>query len=76
MDKEVVRKITTTPGRMLLLEILPRNAKVPFDLISRLLTKNSPRFRPSPEFQKVSTASVSWRWVMARRRTRMSPRPR
>jgi DNA-directed RNA polymerase subunit beta' len=37
--KAVVRKITTTPGRMLLLEILPRHAKVPFDLISRLLTK-------------------------------------
>ena len=35
----VVRLVDTTPGRMLLSEILPRNVNVPFDLINRLLTK-------------------------------------
>ena len=31
--------VETTPGRMLLSEILPRNPKISFDLINRLLTK-------------------------------------
>jgi len=31
--------VETTPGRMLIEEILPRNSKVNFDLINRLLTK-------------------------------------
>jgi DNA-directed RNA polymerase subunit beta' len=31
--------VVTTPGRMLIEEILPRNSKVNFDLINRLLTK-------------------------------------
>src|SRR3546814_7566960 len=35
----VTRVVRTTPGRMLLAEILPRHPKVPFDLINRLLTK-------------------------------------
>src|SRR3546814_5462345 len=35
----VTRVFRTTPGRMLLAEILPRNPKVPFDLVNRLLTK-------------------------------------
>ena len=35
----VVLRIETTPGRMLLSEILPRNRNVPFTLINRLLTK-------------------------------------
>ncbi len=35
----VVRVVGTTPGRMLLSEILPRHANVPFSLINRLLTK-------------------------------------
>ena len=34
-----MRVVTTTPGRMLLEEILPRNSKVNFELINRLLTK-------------------------------------
>jgi len=37
--KEVVLRVATTPGRMLLSEILPRNPNVPFALINRLLTK-------------------------------------
>ena len=36
---EVTRVVETTPGRMLLSEILPRHPKVSFDLINRLLTK-------------------------------------
>ena len=35
----VVLLVDTTPGRMLLSEILPRNMNVSFDLINRLLTK-------------------------------------
>ncbi len=34
-----VVRVDTTPGRMLLAEILPRHPNVPFDLINRLLTK-------------------------------------
>jgi len=37
--KEIVVRVKTTPGRMLLSEILPRNPNVPFSLINRLLTK-------------------------------------
>jgi len=37
-DPTVVR-VETTPGRMLLAEVLPRNKNVPFDLINRLQTK-------------------------------------
>ncbi len=35
----VTRLVTTTPGRMRIAEILPRNPKVPFELVNRLLTK-------------------------------------
>jgi len=35
----VVRTIVTTPGRMMLAEILPNNPNISFDLINRLLTK-------------------------------------
>ena len=35
----VVERVVSTPGRMLLSEILPRNSLVPFGLINRLLTK-------------------------------------
>jgi DNA-directed RNA polymerase subunit beta' len=35
----VLRRFETTPGRMILAEALPRHAKVPFDLVNRLLTK-------------------------------------
>ncbi len=37
--KPVVRTIVTTPGRMMLAEILPYNRNISFDLINRLLTK-------------------------------------
>jgi len=42
VDEEgVVRRqlVDTTPGRMLLSEILPKNSKIPFSLVNRLLTK-------------------------------------
>ena len=35
----IVQRIETTPGRMLLSEILPRHPLVPLDLINKLLTK-------------------------------------
>ncbi|MEX2449385.1 MAG: DNA-directed RNA polymerase subunit beta', partial [Rhodospirillales bacterium] len=35
----VTIRVDSTPGRMLLSEILPRNSKVPFSLINQLLTK-------------------------------------
>ena len=36
---ETVTRLETTPGRMLLSEILPRNKNIPFSQINRLLTK-------------------------------------
>ena len=36
---ETVTRLETTPGRMLLSEILPRNKNIPFSRINRLLTK-------------------------------------
>ena len=38
-NRPVVQTVETTPGRLLLSEILPRHPNVPFDLINRLLTK-------------------------------------
>jgi DNA-directed RNA polymerase subunit beta' len=38
-NEPITVKVETTPGRMLLSEILPRTTKVPFELINRLLTK-------------------------------------
>ncbi len=37
--KAAVKLIQTTPGRMLLSEILPRHPNLPFELLNRLLTK-------------------------------------
>jgi DNA-directed RNA polymerase subunit beta' len=37
--KQYMRRIETTPGRMLIGECLPKSHKVPFDTINRLLTK-------------------------------------
>ncbi len=37
--KPITRTIVTTPGRMMLAEILPYNPNISFDLINRLLTK-------------------------------------
>src|ERR1700732_2588669 len=42
MDKQghmVIQRVQTTPGRMLLSEILPRHRNIGFDLLNRLLTK-------------------------------------
>jgi DNA-directed RNA polymerase subunit beta' len=36
---EVLRRFETTPGRVLLGDLLPLNAKAPFDLVNRLLRK-------------------------------------
>jgi DNA-directed RNA polymerase subunit beta' len=38
-DRPVVQRVETTPGRMLLSEILPRHPAISFDLINTLLTK-------------------------------------
>ena len=38
--KPIVRRVETTPGRMLLSEILPRHPAVSFELINQLLTKS------------------------------------
>ena len=37
--KPITVRVETTPGRMLLSEMLPRHPKVPFSLVNRLLTK-------------------------------------
>ncbi len=37
--KPIVTRVETTPGRMLLSEILPRHPKIPFSIINRVLTK-------------------------------------
>ena len=55
---ETVTRLETTPGRMLLGEILPRNKNIPFGLINRLLTK-----RKSPTSSTRSTAT----WARKRR---------
>ena len=35
----ITRRVESTPGRMLLAELLPRHPKVPLELVNRLLTK-------------------------------------
>ena len=37
--KPVIQRVQTTPGRMLLAEILPKHPDVPFSLVNRVLTK-------------------------------------
>jgi len=37
--KPIVRRVDSTPGRMMIAEILPRNPKIPFELVNRLLRK-------------------------------------
>ncbi|HWF64819.1 MAG TPA: DNA-directed RNA polymerase subunit beta', partial [Rhizomicrobium sp.] len=37
--KPVTRRVISTPGRMMIAEILPRNPKIPFELVNRLLRK-------------------------------------
>src|SRR4029079_120278 len=36
---EFMRRVETTPGRMLIGECLPMSSKVPFEVVNRLLTK-------------------------------------
>ena len=36
---DVVQRVETTPGRMLLANLLPKNPKVPFEIVNRLLRK-------------------------------------
>jgi DNA-directed RNA polymerase subunit beta' len=38
-NKPITMRVESTPGRMILSEILPRNPNVPLDLINKLLTK-------------------------------------
>jgi DNA-directed RNA polymerase subunit beta' len=37
--KPVTRRVKSTPGRMMIAEILPRSPKIPFELVNRLLRK-------------------------------------
>ena len=37
--KPITRRVDSTPGRMMIAEILPRNPKIPFELVNRLLRK-------------------------------------
>ena len=37
--KPIIRRVKTTPGRMMMAEHLPRNPKIPFELVNRLLRK-------------------------------------
>src|ERR1700742_1663208 len=37
--KPVTRRVASTPGRMMIAEILPRHPKIPFELVNRLLRK-------------------------------------
>ena len=37
--KPITRRVDSTPGRMLIADILPRNPKIPFELVNRLLRK-------------------------------------
>src|SRR5271163_2913968 len=37
--KPITRRVDSTPGRMMIAEILPRSPKVPFELVNRLLRK-------------------------------------
>src|SRR6202041_1998204 len=37
--KPITRRVDSTPGRMLIADILPRSPKIPFELVNRLLRK-------------------------------------
>src|SRR6201986_4933042 len=37
--KPITRRVDSTPGRMLIADILPRHPKIPFELVNRLLRK-------------------------------------
>jgi DNA-directed RNA polymerase subunit beta' len=38
-NRPIVRRVKSTPGRMMIAEILPRSPKIPFELVNRLLRK-------------------------------------
>ena len=38
---KIIQKVVTTPGRMLIAQVLPKNPAVPFSLINRQLTKKN-----------------------------------
>src|SRR5476649_1874947 len=38
-NKPITRRVESTPGRMMIADILPRNPRVPFELVNRLLRK-------------------------------------
>src|SRR6202167_5184638 len=37
--KPITKRVTSTPGRMMIAEILPRSPKIPFELVNKLLRK-------------------------------------
>ena len=39
--RDVIQRVVTTPGRMLIAQVLPKSAAVPFSLINRQLTKKN-----------------------------------
>ena len=39
--KKIIQKVVTTPGRMLIAQVLPKHPSVPFSLINRQLTKKN-----------------------------------
>ena len=39
--KTIVQKVITTPGRMIISQVLPRNPNIPFSMINRQLTKKN-----------------------------------
>ena len=39
--KDVVQRVLTTPGRMMIAQVLPKNIQIPFSLINRQLTKKN-----------------------------------
>src|SRR6201992_66912 len=41
--KPITRRVDSTAGRMLIADILPRNPKIPFELVNRLLRKQAIR---------------------------------
>jgi DNA-directed RNA polymerase subunit beta' len=38
-NRPIIRRVKSTPGRMMIAELLPRSPKIPFELVNRLLRK-------------------------------------
>ena len=67
-----MQRFETTAGRMLIGECLPKNHKVPFDIVNRLLTKkdiptSSTRSIATPARTRSSSPMRSRRWASATR---------